>query len=588
MSGRLLRGILRGIAIAIAVTALADPVLSIERAPAIPLTLIKMTASDVAPIERELRRVNSGTEIQLREVVRHRLPCGPGERCVVMADGAVDAELPPDLDQPFSLIKVGNSAGPNLRLRSVVLAAGQHASAAGVARVMVDGRDVIGRRTEVRISDNGALVGSAWVEWKSDGVQTVDVPWWPLTPGPRALRVEAISPGTESALFDNALTAGVAVGSDRLPVLVFDARSSWGSTFVRRALEDDSRFLVEHRARLAPAIAAGTANGRLDARTLDASAVLIVGGPDALTASEVDLIERFVRVRGGTVVLLPERAPSGSAARLFAGDWSERLLSEPQEAGPLRASELLVAAGASGTSGASGASGASSASGAVVFAPTGIGRIVISTAMDAWRYRDDDGGAFDRFWRSVVTEGVAAGAALRLEFENAVGAAGSRQPVTLRFRSMQPPSTIEASAVARCGSPPRAQTLRLLPAGSLTVLRGELPIADGGACTVEATVNGTTVTRGIAVSSAPSRSADDTLAKLERYARTSGGVVTDADNLDFRPRAFGASAASASAMATARQAGAARIHPMRSAWWILPFAGCLSVEWWLRRRRGLR
>ena len=56
MNERWLRGILRGIAIAIAVAALVDPVLSIERAPAIPLTLIKMTVSDVAPIEREVRR----------------------------------------------------------------------------------------------------------------------------------------------------------------------------------------------------------------------------------------------------------------------------------------------------------------------------------------------------------------------------------------------------------------------------------------------------------------------------------------------------------------------------------------------------
>jgi hypothetical protein len=29
-------------------------------------------------------------------------------------------------------------------------------------------------------------------------------------------------------------------------------------------------------------------------------------------------------------------------------------------------------------------------------------------------------------------------------------------------------------------------------------------------------------------------------------------------------------------------------HPMRSTWWILPFAVCLSAEWWMRRRRGLR
>jgi hypothetical protein len=29
-------------------------------------------------------------------------------------------------------------------------------------------------------------------------------------------------------------------------------------------------------------------------------------------------------------------------------------------------------------------------------------------------------------------------------------------------------------------------------------------------------------------------------------------------------------------------------RPMRSVWWMLPFAACLSAEWWLRRRRGLR
>src|SRR5205085_11311479 len=32
--------------------------------------------------------------------------------------------------------------------------------------------------------------------------------------------------------------------SDRLPVLVYDARPSWTTTFVRRALENDSRFIV--------------------------------------------------------------------------------------------------------------------------------------------------------------------------------------------------------------------------------------------------------------------------------------------------------------------------------------------------------
>ncbi len=105
MSGRLLRGILRGIAIAIAVAALVDPVLSIEtRAGGVRDVAIRMTAADAAPIVREVTpRQLPVRRFDIREVVHHRLPCGPGERCVVLADGSVDAELPPDLDQPLSL-----------------------------------------------------------------------------------------------------------------------------------------------------------------------------------------------------------------------------------------------------------------------------------------------------------------------------------------------------------------------------------------------------------------------------------------------------------------------------------------------------
>jgi len=106
-------------------------------------------------------------------------------------------------------------------------------------------------------------------------------------------------------------------------------------------------------------------------------------------------------------------------------------------------------------------------------------------------------------------------------------------------------------------------------------MRGELPIAAQGACTVEVTVNDATVTRGIAVSNAPSRTAEDTLAQLERYARGSGGVVTDKDNLN-------------AVVAAPRVPATTPVQPMRSAWWLVPFAGCLSVEWWLRRRTGLR
>ena len=159
--------------------------------------------------------------------------------------------------------------------------------------------------------------------------------------------------------------------------------------------------------------------------------------------------------------------------------------------------------------------------------------------MDAWRYRDDDGSpstslrasAFDRFWRSVVAEGAAAGAALRLEFEHAIAFPGARQPFTLRYRSMTPASTVEASAVARCalrcaGDQVMARGCSWRDAWGTADCRSAAPAPLRQRSTMPR------VTRGIAVSTAPSRPADDTLAKLERQARASGGVVTDEDNLD--------------------------------------------------------
>ena len=123
--------------------------------------------------------------------------------------------------------------------------------------------------------------------------------------------------------------------------MVFDARPSWTSTFVRRALEDDGRFSVDYRARVAPALTAGTRNASFDTATLDEMSAVIVGGPDALTSDDVTLLERYVRVRGGTVVLLPERRSAGASARLFQGPWTEHLTANSQPIGPLRASEIL-------------------------------------------------------------------------------------------------------------------------------------------------------------------------------------------------------------------------------------------------------
>lgn len=559
---------LRAIAIAIAVAAFIDPVFTLDRAQRSPLVFVDMSATGIETIVQ--RFSDDSTAIEIRRPADHRVPCAPRERCVIVADGSVAGAVPEDAEQ-LALVKVTPNGTPNLAIQSAVVTSAQHSGAAGTARVFVSGRGVAGQKSEVRVIDGAAVVGSAPIEWTADADQWVDVAWWPIAVGPRRLRLEVAPLRGEASHFDNAIDVGVQVESTRVPVLVFDTRPSWSSTFVRRALEDDTRFAVEHRVRVAPSITASTSNGRLDAAALDATAVLIVGSPDGLTAADVALIDRFIRARGGTAMLLPERAPSGPSASLFQGQWTEQLVADPEGSGPLRATELLRPRGR--------APGALALTPLVIATPLGNGRIVVSGAMDAWRYRDRggdrDAAAFDRFWTAVAAEGGALGAPLRIEFDESIGRPGSRSPFTVRYRSMNPATSSEASAIARCSD--RATTIRLWPAGSVGVFRGALPVEAAPACTVEVAVNDARAVSGIAIATHPSRPAGETLATLERATRASGGLVTDEDNLEVI-RALNT---------TTAVYGRARVHPMRSPWWIVPFAGVLSLEWWLRRRKGL-
>ena len=107
-----------------------------------------------------------------------------------------------------------------------------------------------------------------------------------------------------------------------------------------------------------------------------------------------------------------------------------------------------------------------------------------------------------------------------------------------------------------------------------------LPVGPAGACAVEATVGNRHTTGSIAIATHPAYGVAATLAKLERLVIASGGVLATAGD-----------EASVARVLTAAPRRSSRIvssHPMRAPWWIIPFAGCLSIEWWLRRRTGLR
>jgi hypothetical protein len=575
MTHATIRVMLRATAIVIAIAALMDPALSTSRPRAQELVAIRTTSAPATTVEQALRANLPGWNVESREA-QSRVPCGQDEQCVVIADGAIDATVPGDLSKPLSMITLAPGDGPNVAVRSVSMS-GAHQSTGGLARVELSASGLgTATKSEVRVLDGTAVIGSATGEWSGAATLTIDVPWWPLDTGARVLRIEVPPFEGERTGVDNHVDVGVDVGVTRSPVLVFDARPSWSSTFVRRAIEDDPRFAVAHRARLAPALSAGTANGRLDIAALDLASTAVIGGVDALTSNDVSLLEQFVRVRGGTLVLLPERAPTGPWSRLLAGSWTEHLAGTPRPVGGLHASEVLHAERLPITATVVGAAGSSAS---IVVLPTGAGRVVMSGAMDAWRYRDLDAGGYDRFWRALIAEGAASGEGLQMRFKDRLSARGARARFTLHDRRMTRPGSTEASAIARCGSAP-ATAIRLWPAGAHAEFTGELPLSSAGSCSIEAVVNDRQAIGAIAVADRPALGVEQTLAKLERRVQASGGVVAHAGDEATLARALTTAPMSPSVTTTA--------HPMRSAWWLLPFAGCLSVEWWLRRRSGLR
>ena len=571
MSASVIGLLLRTSAIAMALAALIDPVFSSNPRDERPVVVINLTAHPPAAIDSALKEQLRGRNLTTRVPDGIRLPCSVDEDCVAIADGSVDSEW--EAARPISVLITDPNAAPNVNVQSVVLSGG-HRSAAGAARVALSGRGVEGRRTEVRISDGGAVVGSATHQWTAESTATMEIPWWPLDLGARALRIEAVPLDGENTAIDNVIDAGVTIAATRLPILVFDARPSWNSTFVRRALEDDARFAVGYRSRIAPAVSAGTPNGRLEAAVLDSVAAVVVGGPDLLTAEEAGLLERYVRVRGGTLVLLPERPVGGASAHLFPGNGVEHLTANVESVGALHATEILRWSDVPVTATVIAKSGSSPA---ILSLPTGNGRIIVSGAMDAWRYRHLDSGAFARFWTSLIARGAALGERLQLTFEQGIAPRGTRARFSVRDRRLEPRAIVEASAVADCAG--ESHTIRLWPAGTGGEFVGEVPAGLHGECTVEATIDEQRVIGSIAIVDRPARGTALTLAKLERQARASGGVIAKAGEEQMVARSITGAAAMSRVVS---------VHPMRSPWWLLPFAGCLSVEWWLRRRNGLR
>ena len=462
-----------------------------------------------------------------------------------------------------------------------------------------------------------ARASQAWTAGSRRIVLSLDA--MPLDLPPWHLRVQLSDANQPSTVATSDLLVAEAAP---LRVLFYEPRPSWIATFVRRAAEADDRFVVgglEYPSRGIRIASGDTVS--LDRMSLRAVSAVVVGGLDRLTAADRDRLDWFVRERGGSLVLLPDARP-GSAAWT---DWlsgvtaREVLLERPTPlavAPPLpaiQASELLTFTDATvpgatlaGATVAGTTVPGATVPGAMVLAhvagsnqpvvtvtPHGAGRLLVSGALDAWRYRAATGSAFDRFWRSAIA-GVALATPppVDVEIVPAIAVPGESVRVVARIHR----SALDAGATgplqvsARLDS---GEPIRLWPEAEPDVFGGSfaagLP-AEASAKAGQAGVQRVTVSAGAegsegttgsaAIAVDPSARRPKPLVPLSLLATSRGGIDVTPDHLGDL-EAYLRREVTWSAVRTTT-------HPMRSGWWIVPFATCLCVEWWLRRRQGLR
>jgi hypothetical protein len=454
------------------------------------------------------------------------------------------------------------------------------AVAPSASKVPVDGRvRVIGARgktIELTLRAAGIVVDRVTKTIAADDERLpIVLSFVPPTTGAMPLRVSAQVAGSPPSHADLVLDAR----DDRFSVLFFDPRPSWTSTFVRRAIERDRRFEVTSRVVTSRNIStdAGQPPARLaDLSALDLFDVIVVGAPEALTDADVTGLERFMRRRGGSVVLLLDHRAAGPYDRLMGVDsWAidsgSRVLAIGDSAG-LRATSIAYPQRLADVAQRIGASNGRPV---VWRTPVGAGRLVVSGALDAWRFRDRAASGFDPFWQTIVGDAAAAAVPpISTHLSSAVLRPGEQTTlrVLVRDASLSEASTTHATV--------SATNTVLMPTGVPGEFVGELRApAESGVHRVVVTADGNRADVPILVGDADRAMSDDR-DLVTAWTATRGGRV-------FAASALG-DLASSLADAIRPAARAETWHPMRSPWWIVPFALLASAEWWLRRRRGLR
>ena len=214
--------------------------------------------------------------------------------------------------------------------------------------------------------------------------------------------------------------------------------------------------------------------------------------------------------------------------------------------------------------------------------PVGAGRLVVSGALDAWQFRGDSSG-FNTFWTTILAAlSSDAPPAISIDLprralrpgESAVGRFAFRAP--LLSNAAVPSATVGAALV----SGPDSTLVRLWPELTPGVFTGAIvaPRLPGTYRLVVWTETDRSESPIVVHARARAPISDDREV-LHSFVSSRGGSVVAEDAIDDLPGRLSSAIQVVSRVET--------WHPMRSPWWIVPFALLLGVEWWARRRRGL-
>jgi hypothetical protein len=591
--------LLRAVAVAIALAALVDPplVLMARPHPRIAVTVPQPSDATAARVRDRLARdLRADFDV---------VPGPDPDAAAAVVIGDRYPVRPSAFAQTTSTVTIDGSLGLGVRITSVKAPRAAPRGTTIQLEVDLDGSAANGSTSFVSVS--AGAVGHPDVDvartshtWTADGRRvSLRLDAVPLDLPPWHLRVR-LSAGSQTTVATSDVLVEEAAP---LRVLFYEPRPSWIATFVRRALERDARFAVSGLGYASRGIRVSSGDeASLDPATLRQVAAVIVGGLDRLSVTDRDLLDRFARARGGSLVLLPDGPIASGPARewLPSSNAHQVLLERPvplSVAAPLpaiQAAEILTFSGAT-VPGATvpgatvpGAKVLASMSGSgeavVTLTPHGTGRLLVSGALDAWRYRAENEAAFDRFWRSAIAGmALATPPAVDVEITPAVMSPGETARVVARIHrsafAATPAGPLRVSARLDTGEP-----IRLWPKAGADVFSGSF-VASGPALqrvTVSAAEDeapGVTGSALVALDPA-ARRAEPIAPPLAMLAVSRGGInVTPEHLVDLEAH-------------LRREVSAPPVrtttHPMRSGWWILPFAACLGGEWWLRRKRGLR